>query len=160
MAGMALNRRWKIDDLLVTSTILPLTAILILLLIGIISLLKNLLQSHSRQAAPASPEKNLNPKDRTPGIWTHLDFKRPPVQPYPDWNLQSTKPLPYRPFRYGPYNITMGIRRMKWDEWIELDNQYPKYHKRKVERIAERGPTLSRTAPEAYDGACELLEEL
>ena len=160
MANMVLTRQWNTGNLLESSNLLPLAAISTVLLIGVILLFKKLLLSHSRQAAPLSPEKKLNPNDRTPGTWTPLDFKRPPVQPYPSWNVESTKPLPYRPFRYGPYNITMGIRKMKWDEWIELDDQYPKYHRRKLERIAERGPMLSRTAPEAYHGACELLEEL
>jgi len=49
---------------------------------------------------------------------------------------------------------------MGWDEWIELDNHYPKYHARKAERIAQRGARCCRTAPEAYDGAVELVEEL
>lgn len=34
--------------------------------------------------------------------WTPSDFKRPTATPYTDWNVHSTKPLPYRPFRYGP----------------------------------------------------------
>ncbi|KAJ5091458.1 hypothetical protein NUU61_006328 [Penicillium alfredii] len=98
---------------------------------------------------------------RNPGEWTPSDFKRPPAPPYPDWNVHSTKPIPYRPFRYGPkYFVTMGLRSMKWDEWIELDNHYLKYHADKARRIQERGDKCCRTAPEAMDGAMELLEEL
>lgn len=160
MIEMQPIRQWKVDDLLTPITVLPIASILTVLLIGIILLFNNLLPFRSRQVEPAYSVTKLKLNNRTPGTWIPLDFKRPQIQPYPDWNLKTTKPLPYRPFRYGPYNITMGIRRMKWEEWIELDNQYPKYHKRKVERITERGPMLSRTAPEAYDGACELLEEL
>jgi len=48
---------------------------------------------------------------------------------------------------------------MKWDDWIELDNDFLKFHAIKTRRIAERGPRCSRTAPEVYDGAVELLEE-
>ena len=51
-------------------------------------------------------------------------------------------------------------RTMKWDEWIELDNQYEKFHADKARRIEERGHKCCKTAPEAFDGACELLEEL
>ncbi|KAL5405779.1 hypothetical protein PMIN03_008235 [Paraphaeosphaeria minitans] len=90
-----------------------------------------------------------------------MDFKRPPAPPYPNWSLTTTRPLPYRPFRHGPkYNITLGLRKMHWDEWIELDNDYMKYHGEKARRIAERGDKCCRTAPEALDGAVELLEEL
>jgi len=51
---------------------------------------------------------------------------------------------------------------MDWNEWIELDNHYLKYHDDKVRRIAERGNKCYRTAdePQVFDGAVELLEEL
>ncbi|KAL8744377.1 MAG: hypothetical protein Q9190_003373 [Brigantiaea leucoxantha] len=98
--------------------------------------------------------------ERTPGTWIPVDFQRPCAPPFPNWDVHSTEPIPYRPFRHGPYHITMGLRTMKWDEWIELDNHYPRFHADKARRIAERGPKCCRTAPEALDGAIELLEEL
>lgn len=54
----------------------------------------------------------------------------------------------------------MGLRNLNWDDWIELDNHYLKYHEKKAKRLAERGTKCYHTAPEAYDGAVELLEEL
>ena len=122
--------------------------------------------SHSRQPSKSTPsptareKKTLKPPDRPLGVWTPVDFKRPVAPPYPDWDVKTTKPLPYRPFKWGPYHITMGLRTMKWDEWIELDNHYMKFHDTKARRIEERGPKCCRTAPDAFDGACELLEEL
>jgi len=69
--------------------------------------------------------------------------------------------MPYRPFRHGPkYNITMGLRNMQWDEWIELDNQYMQFHELKARRIEERGGKCVKTAPEARAAVVELLEEL
>ena len=94
------------------------------------------------------------------GAWASVDYQRPPAQPYPKWNIHTTDPLPYRPFRHGPYHITMGLRKMNWDEWIELDNQFPRFHTDKLRRIEERGSKCCKTAPEAFDGAIELLEEL
>ncbi|MCJ1310280.1 mannosyltransferase [Agyrium rufum] len=99
------------------------------------------------------------PAERTPGVWEPQSFLRPGPEPYPDWDFKKTLPLPYRPFRWGPYHITMGLRSMKWDEWIELDNQFLKFHADKTRRIDERGAKCCKTAPEAYDGAVELLEE-
>ena len=113
----------------------------------------------SRTEKPAASSKFKQPA-RAPGVWTPQDFKRPAAPPYPDWDIHATKPLPYRPFRHGPYHITMGLRTMKWDEWIELDNHFPKFHADKDRRIKERGSKCCKTAPEAFDGACELLEEL
>ena len=98
--------------------------------------------------------------ERPPGVWTPVDFKRPDASPYPGWDVYKTDPLPYRPFKHGPYHITMGLRAMQWDDWIELDNHYLKFHADKARRIEERGEKCCRTAPEAYDGALELLEEL
>lgn len=54
----------------------------------------------------------------------------------------------------------MGLRSMHWDEWIELDNEYLRYHSLKASRIASRGDKCIKTAPEAWDAAVELLEEL
>ncbi|KAL4970582.1 Alg9-like mannosyltransferase family-domain-containing protein [Aspergillus stella-maris] len=89
------------------------------------------------------------------------NFKRPPASPYPDWDVETTKPIPYRPFRYGPkYFITMGLRSMKWDEWIELDNHFPRYHADKTRRLKERGEKCYHTHPDAYPAALELLDEL
>lgn len=96
-------------------------------------------------------------------VWIPSDWKRPEAAAYPDWSVTDTKPLPYRPFRYGPnYNVTMGLRTMNWDEWIELDNQYLRYHADKNRRIKERGHKCCMIDPDprVYDGALELAEEL
>lgn len=112
------------------------------------------------KAASAAREKVKLP-DRIPGTWPPSSFQRPTPPPYPGWSLTDTPPLPYRPFRYGPKNfITMGLRTMHWDEWIELDNHYPRYHADKARRIASRGSKCCHTAPEVFDGAVELVEEL
>lgn len=107
-------------------------------------------------------EKRVKCSDRKFGTWTPSDFKRPKAKPYPDWSVTHTRPLPYRPFRWGPYYITMGLRRMQWDEWIELDNHYMRFHDDKKRRIEERGSKCSHTDPDpkVWDAAVELLEEL
>ncbi|KAK1599359.1 uncharacterized protein LY79DRAFT_575082 [Colletotrichum navitas] len=88
-------------------------------------------------------------------------WRMPIPSPYPNWSIDNTKPLPYRAFRYGPkYNTTMGLRSIQPDEWIELDNQFPKFYSDKTNRIQERGDKCFATSPEAYPAAIELLEEL
>ncbi|KAE8375185.1 Alg9-like mannosyltransferase family-domain-containing protein [Aspergillus bertholletiae] len=129
------------------------------------SLWKKHRTSNSPQGDPEqkslSPTSKFKQPTRKPGEWTPSDFKRPPAAPYLGWDVHTAEPKPYRPFRYGPkYFITMGLRSMKWDEWIELDNHYLRYHTDKARRIKERGAKCSRTAPEAMDAAMELLEEL
>lgn len=98
---------------------------------------------------------------RQPGTWVPSTFKFPTSPPSPNWSIETTKPLPYRPFKYGPkYFMTMGIRNIKYEDWIELDNQFPRFYHDKRRRIEERGPKACRTLPEAYPAAVELLEEL
>lgn len=88
-------------------------------------------------------------------------FKMPVPSPYPNWSLETTTPLPYRAFRYGPkYQVTMGLRSVSPIEWIELDNQFPKYHSDKAARILERADQCVKTHPDAFPAAVELLEEL
>ncbi|WEW54919.1 mannosyltransferase [Emydomyces testavorans] len=110
---------------------------------------------------PSTQAQKAKAVGRTPGEWIPQDFKRPDPVPYPDWDVHTFKPKAYRPFRYGPkYSITMGLRSMKWDEWIELDNHYLRYHADKARRIQEREKKCIMVAPEAMDGVIELLEEL
>ena len=54
----------------------------------------------------------------------------------------------------------MGLRKMDFSEWIELDNEYLSYHAQKAARIPERGEKCCYTAPEALPAAYELLAEL
>jgi hypothetical protein len=53
----------------------------------------------------------------------------------------------------------MGLRTMPWDDWLELDNEYPSYHALKAQRILDRGAKCVKTAPEAQAAARELLDE-
>lgn len=113
-----------------------------------------------KKKVPAKPDRLSEVLNRKPGTWSSIDYKRPVSPPYPEWSVHDTKPLPYRPFKYGPkYPITMGLRRMQWDDWIELDNQYLYFHAEKSRRIAELGGKIAQTTPKALEGAYELLEE-
>ncbi|KAK9462149.1 uncharacterized protein V1516DRAFT_673890 [Lipomyces oligophaga] len=96
-------------------------------------------------------------KKKSKAVWTPGEFSTPTPDEYPDWDIKLTKPLPYRPFKHN-YHVTMGIRSMNWDDWIELDNEFLDYHERKKQRLTERDDLVA-TDPTAYDSACELLEE-
>ncbi|KAH7384934.1 hypothetical protein BKA64DRAFT_153497 [Cadophora sp. MPI-SDFR-AT-0126] len=137
-----------------------LVAIVSWLLVRAIQYLKQ--PSYSSRPSTPTIEKaarSFKSPERKPGVWEPMDFKRPTAPPAPNWNVHTTKPNAYRPFRHGPYHITMGLRNMNWDEWIELDNHYLKFHADKAKRIEERGSKCSYTDPIAFDGAVELLEE-
>ncbi|KXN86328.1 hypothetical protein AN958_10190 [Leucoagaricus sp. SymC.cos] len=99
--------------------------------------------------------------------WTHIAFRYPKFDIWP-LELSETKPIPYRPFRWGSYHITMGTRSMPWADWIELDNQYQQYQRIRAHRIETQGPgviqVLDDNANPAVKGghlaAIELVHEL
>ncbi|KAG6820600.1 hypothetical protein H0H93_014516 [Arthromyces matolae] len=45
----------------------------------------------------------------------------------------------------------MGIRPMQWDEWIELDNEFERYHCIKKHRIRTRGDRVIQVLPQVPD---------
>ncbi|TDL29790.1 hypothetical protein BD410DRAFT_41554 [Rickenella mellea] len=60
----------------------------------------------------------------------------------------------------------MGIRSMRWDDWIEIDHELPKYHLIRSERIRTRGDKVVKTLPPrpgvagGSSAAVELVYEL
>lgn len=95
-------------------------------------------------------------------VWKPASFTYPNIVPLPD-ELRALEPRPYRPFKAGPYHITMGIRPMEWDNWIELDNQFPTFHRIRANRIATRGHKLIRVLPDrpgVVKGGAEAAREL
>lgn len=105
------------------------------------------------------PAKEANNKARKLGQWKPEDYKLPVPPAYSGWDIKTTKPLPYRAFKHK-YNVTMGIRNMDPNSWIELDNEWHKFHDLKMKRIEEKGTEVYGTLPEAKDAALELLAEL
>ncbi|KAI0028156.1 hypothetical protein K488DRAFT_32515, partial [Vararia minispora EC-137] len=81
--------------------------------------------------------------------------------------LSDIPPIPYRPFRWGPYHVTMGIRNIPFESWIELDNQHAHYHRLRAHRARTRGDKLITSLPatavvptSGLDAARELVYEL
>ncbi|KAK9468008.1 hypothetical protein V1512DRAFT_222922 [Lipomyces arxii] len=111
----------------------------------------------TKSMSPVKPDDSSKTQEKT-GTWTPVEFTTPTPKSYENWDIETTKPLPYRPFKHN-YHVTMGIRSMDFDDWIELDNEWPKYHDRKCARLAERKEELVMTSPDAMDAAFELLEE-
>ncbi|WPK23437.1 hypothetical protein PUMCH_000678 [Australozyma saopauloensis] len=116
--------------------------------------LKLLKKSNVKQA----PSREILNKDRKPGQWMPESYQFPIPPPFLNWDIEKTRPLPYRAFKHK-YTITMGIRNMELDLWIELDNEWHKYHNDKVMRAQTLGNDVYGTYPEARAAAFELLDE-
>lgn len=128
----------------------------ILLAAAAIFLMYNFVQSRrsrSSNAAHVSPvtekDRKVN-KNREPGDWLAEEFVYPDIDPCP-FPLKDVRPVPYRPFRYGEYQITMGIRTMPWSEWIELDSTYSHWQRVRKFRVRTRGHDAVRVLPARED---------
>jgi hypothetical protein len=89
-------------------------------------------------------------------------FRTPAPKPLEGFKLELTDPKPYRPFRHGPNFVTMGIRKMDWNEWIELDSNYVKFHDTKVSELEkDLDGRIKYVDNEVTRLAChEMLDEL
>ncbi|KAI0829315.1 hypothetical protein BC628DRAFT_1315419 [Trametes gibbosa] len=114
------------------------------------------------------PEKASHPKqkDREQGAWHPLEFDYPRLEPSRE-HFSNVKPIPYRPFKWGDYHVTMGIRAMPFDEWIELDCEFPQFHKvcdyrirTRADRLVSVHPAQPGVVPSGDAAAEELLYEL
>ncbi|KAM5378659.1 hypothetical protein ACJZ2D_004458 [Fusarium nematophilum] len=87
-------------------------------------------------------------------------FKTPSPKPL-DFDL-DTKPQLYRPFRHGPNHVTMGIRKLDWDSWIEMDSNFLRYHDLKVSELEKDLPAHVQYVDNdvTRDACFEVLEEL
>lgn len=128
----------------------------ILLAAAAIFLMYNFVQSRrsrSSNAAHVSPvtetDRKVN-KNREPGDWLAEEFVYPDIDPCP-FPLKDVRPVPYRAFRYGEYQITMGIRTMPWSEWIELDSTYSHWQRVRKFRVRTRGHDAVRVLPARED---------
>lgn len=105
------------------------------------------------------PKIKFNNRERIPGDWKPEDYKFPIPPAYPEWDIHSTDPIPYRAFKHK-YNITMGVRTLHPHEWVQIDNEWPKYHDLKIQRMQEKGNDLYGTADSrARAAGIELLTE-
>jgi hypothetical protein len=74
----------------------------------------------------------------------------------------STSPKLYHPFRHGPNFITMGIRKLSWDNWIEMDSYFLRYHDMKASELKKDFNAHVKYVNNATtkDACFELYEEL
>jgi hypothetical protein len=88
-------------------------------------------------------------------------FIMPLPAPVKDDTLR-TSPKLYRPFRHGPNFITMGIRKLSWDNWIEMDSYFLRYHAMKASELKKDFNAHVKYVDNAMtrDACFELYEEL
>ncbi|KAK0467923.1 uncharacterized protein EV420DRAFT_435069 [Desarmillaria tabescens] len=142
---------------------------IVILIVVVVSFALKLKKWKPRSSMVDSSKANSKASDvkeeRVPGEWAPKIFQYPPVPPCP-LDLPDIKPIPYRPFRWGQYHVTMGTRSMPWEDWIEIDNTYARYQRIREHRINTKGDDVLRLLPanpgvkSGYDAAIELVHEL
>ncbi|KAL4895057.1 hypothetical protein BDV59DRAFT_200314 [Aspergillus ambiguus] len=89
-------------------------------------------------------------------------FQTPRPQPLNDFDPETNEPKLYRPFRRGPNFITMGIRKLNWDDWIEMDSYFMRYHEVKKAELEKDLDAHVKYVNNAVtrDACFEVYEEL
>ncbi|KAL1957363.1 hypothetical protein VTO42DRAFT_6043 [Malbranchea cinnamomea] len=81
-----------------------------------------------------------------------------PIAPNFDWREQDE--IPYRPWSDGPYHITMGLKKVNVEDWIELDKTYLDKYRLKQDLFRERRDDVLQILPGCDDAAFEALDLL
>lgn len=87
-----------------------------------------------------------------------FSFKLAPVASTFDWRLEE--PIPYRPFKKGPYNLTMGLKNLAQDEWLLLENTYLDRTNLRKEIVADKIKDAHTviTHPDSAESLCEYYD--
>src|SRR6478752_1664740 len=95
-------------------------------------------------------------------VKTDIEWKTPSPKPLVDFDLDAKKPELYRPCRHGPNHVTMGIRKLDWNNWIEMDSNFLWYHDLKVSELEKDIDAHVQYVDNAVtrDACFEVLEEL
>lgn len=153
------------------NTFSALLLVLVVTLLVVFAMLRNHFATNKVDAQSQTgtgSRSHVLAKDRPLGEWTPVKFAYPSVEPCLR-PLSEIAPLKYRPFRGGTYHQTMGIRSMSWDDWIELDRDYERYHRIRKRRIQTRGDKAIRVLTDDHNpqvvrgggpAAIELVHEL
>ncbi|KAJ4360017.1 uncharacterized protein N0V89_000576 [Didymosphaeria variabile] len=107
-----------------TITILGLATCVLVLAISVLTRFRSTKKLVARASSPGEKEKG----EQGP-------FRTPLPEPAEGYKLELTEPKLYRPFRHGKNFVTMGIRKMDWNEWIEMDSNFVRYHDIKVQQL-------------------------
>lgn len=101
------------------------------------------------------------PRPRQREVKSEKPFVTPLPQPQ-SAEPNSMPPKLYRPFRHGPNPITMGIRKLDRNNWIEMDSYFLRYHETKASELKKDFREHVKYVDNAVtrDACFELNEEL
>ncbi|KAL0947361.1 hypothetical protein HGRIS_013478 [Hohenbuehelia grisea] len=81
----------------------------------------------------------------------------PAPKPLLNFDVDTAKPRPYRPFRWG-YHQTMALKKLEPDYWLELESTYRERVEQRKRLYAENGKKLLDCLPGSEPACKELME--
>ncbi|KAF8962066.1 hypothetical protein BDZ97DRAFT_1663350 [Flammula alnicola] len=81
----------------------------------------------------------------------------PRPKPLPNFNINETKPRPYRPFRWV-YHQTMSLMPMEPDWWLEIESTYKERTAQRKEIYSKERKTVLDAFPGSEPACTELME--
>ena len=82
-----------------------------------------------------------------------------PIRPISALDLPSTQPHPYRPWKPGKFQLTMGLRKMPAERWLVIDNLYVPEQRLRRELLATHRQGVMQCLP-GSELACEEVLDL
>jgi hypothetical protein len=76
----------------------------------------------------------------------------------PSFDIAKTLPHPYRPWKAGPYHMTMGLRKMPEEDWLVLDNLYEQEQELRRHLLASNRNGVMQYLPGSEEACEETLE--
>ncbi|KAI1612637.1 hypothetical protein EDD37DRAFT_656834 [Exophiala viscosa] len=89
-------------------------------------------------------------------------FQTPAPKPLDLSEKDLNAPILYRPCKHGPNFITMGLRKVEWDDLIEMDSNFMEYHDIKAQELKKdfKSHVQYLDNPNVRDACCETYEEI
>ncbi|KAH7889921.1 hypothetical protein F5I97DRAFT_1998333 [Phlebopus sp. FC_14] len=80
----------------------------------------------------------------------------PAPRPIHDFDVNSARPRPYRPFRWE-YHQNMSLKKLEPDWWIELESTYRERIAQRVDLYAKHGNFVIDELPGSHEASRELM---
>lgn len=137
-------------------SVTPAQAILLLgLIVSVLAWLLLKWHSYVDHASKGPTRASHKPAETNP-------FVTPLPAALSNFDPRSKDPKLYRPFRHGKNFVTMGIRKLDWNNWIEMDSYFLRYHDMKASELKKDINAHVKYVDNAVtrDACFEVYEEL
>lgn len=99
-------------------------------------------------------------KEKIKQLYGDEDFKLTVKSVETNFDWTKEKPRALRPFKKGPYNLTMNIKNINEDDWLLIENTYLDVTNKRQEIVEDEDMSRKTviTQPEGIEGVCEFYD--